>query len=128
MQTQVPDRIRRERHPLRLQRSWIATPGFSLISACLHFRKKMLLLPIQGQYEQMVNAYYVQKLRLGLFRRQLDADSLAARRIFCGQMLAHDVLSRYTESTQVRRKRCQTTITANRSEEPEPTAIRAVAA
>ena len=34
----------------------IATGGFSLISECLHFRKKMLVIPIKNQYEQMINA------------------------------------------------------------------------
>lgn len=44
----------------------IATAGFSLICECLHFRKKMLLLPIGGQYEQVMNAYYMQKLGMGI--------------------------------------------------------------
>jgi len=48
-----------------------------LISECLYLRKEVLLLPIEGQYEQMVNAHYVQKLGLGLFPKQLDADALA---------------------------------------------------
>jgi uncharacterized protein (TIGR00661 family) len=44
----------------------IASAGFSLISECLHLRKKMLLLPVAGQYEQIINAHYVQKLGLGI--------------------------------------------------------------
>ncbi|OHB59003.1 MAG: hypothetical protein A2Y12_19725 [Planctomycetes bacterium GWF2_42_9] len=47
-------------------RGVIASAGFSLISECLHLRKKMLLLPIQGQYEQIINAHYVEKLGLGI--------------------------------------------------------------
>lgn len=58
-------------------RSVIATAGFSLLSECLFFRKKMLLLPIRGQYEQVVNACYAEKLGLGLHRSRLDADTLA---------------------------------------------------
>lgn len=58
-------------------RGVIATAGFSLLSECLFLRKRTLLFPIEGQYEQMVNAHYVQKLGLGLFRRQLDAGVLA---------------------------------------------------
>ena len=38
-----------------------ATAGFSLISECLHFRKKMLLSPVRCQFEQIVNAHYIQK-------------------------------------------------------------------
>jgi uncharacterized protein (TIGR00661 family) len=62
---------------LASSRGVIATAGFSLISECLFLRKKMLLMPVDGQYEQMVNAHYVQKLGLGLFPKQLDADALA---------------------------------------------------
>ncbi len=47
-------------------RGVIATAGFSLICECLHFRKKMLLLPIRGQYEQVINAHYMQKLGMGI--------------------------------------------------------------
>lgn len=57
-------------------RGVIATGGFTLISECLHFGKKMLLLPIQGQYEQVLNACYAEKLGFGLHRRQLDIRSL----------------------------------------------------
>jgi uncharacterized protein (TIGR00661 family) len=58
-------------------RGIVATAGFSLISESLHFRKKMLLLPIQGQYEQTVNAQYAEKLGIGLYRERLDANVLA---------------------------------------------------
>lgn len=54
----------------------IATAGFSLISESLHFRKKMLLLPLQGQYEQMLNASYVEKLGLGISAQKLNRESL----------------------------------------------------
>jgi uncharacterized protein (TIGR00661 family) len=57
-------------------RGVIATAGFSLISECLHFRKKMLLLPIAGQYEQMMNAFYADKLGIALHRRRLDTRTL----------------------------------------------------
>jgi uncharacterized protein (TIGR00661 family) len=57
-------------------RGVIATAGFSLISECLHFRKKMLLLPIAGQYEQMINAFYADKLGIALHRQCLDTETL----------------------------------------------------
>ena len=50
----------------------IASAGFSLISECMYLRKKMLLLPLAGQYEQMINAYYIEKLGLGISSEQLD--------------------------------------------------------
>lgn len=46
-------------------RGVIATAGFSLLSECLLFRKPMLLMPVQDQYEQLINAYYVEKLGCG---------------------------------------------------------------
>jgi len=57
-------------------RGVIATAGFSLISECLHFKKRMLLLPIMGQYEQMVNGRYVEALGLGLSHNRFDAGVL----------------------------------------------------
>jgi uncharacterized protein (TIGR00661 family) len=59
-------------------RAVIATAGFSLISECLHFKKKMLLVPVLGQYEQMVNAHYVEKLGLGCCTNRLDHDTLSS--------------------------------------------------
>jgi uncharacterized protein (TIGR00661 family) len=58
-------------------RAVIATAGFSLISECLHFRKPMLLMPIQDQYEQMLNALYVEKLGAGHRTNGINADSLS---------------------------------------------------
>lgn len=57
-------------------RGIITTAGFSLLSGCLHLRKKMLLLPVQGQYEQIVNARYAKKLGLALNRTALTAGTL----------------------------------------------------
>ncbi len=61
---------------LASSRGVVATAGFSLLSECLHLRKKMLLLPIRGQYEQIVNACYAQEMGLGLNRSRLDAPTL----------------------------------------------------
>lgn len=57
-------------------RGIIATAGFSLLSECLYFRKKMLLLPVGGQYEQVINARYAERLGLALSRSSLDAATL----------------------------------------------------
>lgn len=57
-------------------RGVIACAGFSLISECMYFKKKMLLLPLAGQYEQIVNADYVQMLGLGLEAKTFDEESL----------------------------------------------------
>jgi uncharacterized protein (TIGR00661 family) len=58
-------------------RGVVASAGFSLISECLYLKKKMLLLPLAGQYEQIINAHYIQKLGLGLSAEKLDEPILA---------------------------------------------------
>jgi len=62
---------------LAAARGVIASAGFSLLSECMHLKKKMLLLPLAGQYEQIINAYYVQKLGLGISAEKLDEAVLA---------------------------------------------------
>jgi len=58
-------------------RGVIASAGFSLLSECLHLKKKMLLLPVAGQYEQIINAHYIEKLGLGVTAEKLDEKVLA---------------------------------------------------
>lgn len=57
-------------------RGVISSAGFSLITECLHFKKKMLLLPLPGQYEQIINAHYIEKLGLGVSAKSFNAESL----------------------------------------------------
>jgi uncharacterized protein (TIGR00661 family) len=57
-------------------RGVIASAGFSLISECLHLKKPMCLLPITGQYEQIINAHYIEKLGLGVSAEKLDEEIL----------------------------------------------------
>lgn len=58
-------------------RGVIASAGFSLISECLYLKKKMLLLPVGGQYEQIINAHYIQKLGLGISAQKVNEPALA---------------------------------------------------
>ena len=53
-------------------RGVIASAGFSLISECMHLKKKMLMLPLTGQYEQIINAHYIEKLGLGISAQKLN--------------------------------------------------------
>jgi uncharacterized protein (TIGR00661 family) len=57
-------------------RGVIASAGFSLISECMHLKKKMLLLPLAGQYEQIINGHYIEKLGLGISAEKLDEQML----------------------------------------------------
>jgi len=55
----------------------VASAGLSLISECMHWRKRMLLLPLAGQYEQIVNAHYFEKLGLGITAKRLTEAALS---------------------------------------------------
>jgi len=57
---------------LACARGVVASAGFSLLSECLHLKKKMLLLPVAGQYEQIINAHYIEKLGLGVAAEKLE--------------------------------------------------------
>ena len=57
-------------------RGVIASAGFSLISECLYFRKKMLLIPVAGQYEQIINSHYVEKLGMGIQANEFTEEAL----------------------------------------------------
>jgi uncharacterized protein (TIGR00661 family) len=61
---------------LAAARGVIASAGFSLISECMYLKKKMLLLPLAGQYEQIINAQYVQELSLGISAEKLDEGAI----------------------------------------------------
>jgi uncharacterized protein (TIGR00661 family) len=62
---------------LAAARGVIASAGFSLISECLYLRKRMLLLPVAGQYEQAINAQRVEQLGLGIRSKQVDSATLS---------------------------------------------------
>ncbi len=52
----------------------VATAGHTLVSECLYLGKPMLLTPIAGQFEQMLNAHYVAKLGVGRYVLDLDTE------------------------------------------------------
>lgn len=54
----------------------IANAGFSLISEALYLRKPYLAWPFAKQFEQIINAIYLQKLGYGLFTENLTLEDL----------------------------------------------------
>ena len=56
----------------------ISTAGFTLMTECLHLEKPMLALPMEGQFEQELNAHLLDELGCGRNGRARDAHSLAA--------------------------------------------------
>lgn len=63
---------------LASSRGVVATAGFSLISECLHLRKRMLLMPVPGQYEQILNAAYMEKLGMGTAMKGIVREKFAS--------------------------------------------------
>lgn len=63
---------------LRTCRGVIAGGGYTLMSESVYLRKPMLSVPIGGQFEQVLNALYLEKLNYGRYAKTLDADALNA--------------------------------------------------
>lgn len=61
---------------LRTARGVIATGGYSLMGEAVHLGVPMLARPIKGQYEQELNALYLQKLGYGQATESLSAETL----------------------------------------------------
>jgi uncharacterized protein (TIGR00661 family) len=62
---------------LAAARAVITNGGYTLISEALYLGKPVYAIPIQNQFEQMVNGYYLERLGYGLFdlapeRRRLE--------------------------------------------------------
>ncbi len=56
----------------------IAGGGFSLMGECVYLHKPMLSVPLVGQFEQVLNARYLQKLGWGLCRESVTHQDVQA--------------------------------------------------
>jgi uncharacterized protein (TIGR00661 family) len=54
----------------------LANAGFTLITEALHLGKPYLALPIQGQFEQVLNAVYLEKLGYGKYWDRIDKEKI----------------------------------------------------
>ncbi len=61
---------------LRTARAVVAGGGFTLMSEAVYLHKPMLSVPIAGQFEQVINALYLEQLGYGQYAKALDAASL----------------------------------------------------
>jgi uncharacterized protein (TIGR00661 family) len=50
----------------------ITNGGFTLISEALHFKKPILSVPVRKQFEQILNAIYLDRLGYGEYHKDLD--------------------------------------------------------
>lgn len=54
----------------------IATAGFSLMTEALHLGKPMLAMPIAKQFEQILNAYYLERHGYGRYAESLGVEDI----------------------------------------------------
>jgi uncharacterized protein (TIGR00661 family) len=59
-------------------RAVLAGGGFSLMGEAVYLGKPMLSVPVKGQFEQTLNALYLQKLGYGEYHRELTAQAIPA--------------------------------------------------
>jgi uncharacterized protein (TIGR00661 family) len=63
---------------LRTSRAVVAGGGYTLMSEAVYLHKPVLSLPVRGQFEQTLNALYLQKLGYGHHAAALDKKTLDA--------------------------------------------------
>ena len=62
---------------LASSRAVLAGGGYSLMGEAVYLHKPMLSVPLKGQFEQTLNALYLQKLGYGEYHRELDQGAIA---------------------------------------------------
>lgn len=62
---------------LRTARAVVASGGFTLMSEAVYLGKPMLSIPVRGQFEQVLNALYLERLGYGAFASALTPEVLA---------------------------------------------------
>lgn len=61
---------------LRTARGVVGGGGFTLMSEAVYLRKPFLSVPVEGQFEQVLNALYLQRLNYGMYAKALDGEVL----------------------------------------------------
>jgi uncharacterized protein (TIGR00661 family) len=62
---------------LRTARGVIAGGGFSLLAECVHLGKPALSIPVAGQFEQTLNARYLERLGYGMYAPAATPEAVA---------------------------------------------------
>ena len=84
---------------LRTARAVVAGGGFTLLSEAVYLRKPVLSIPVERQFEQVLNALYLQELGYGTYSRRLDEAALGA---FLARVPDHErALSGYSQDGNV---------------------------
>jgi uncharacterized protein (TIGR00661 family) len=61
-------------HDLTGAKAIVANSGFSLVTEALHLGKPYLAVPVEHQFEQIFNAYWLQKTGYGAYWEELDKE------------------------------------------------------
>jgi uncharacterized protein (TIGR00661 family) len=72
---------------LRTARAVVAGGGFTLLGEAVYLHKPVLSVPVERQFEQVLNALYIQQLGYGAYARTLTEDALTA---FLGRLPEHE--------------------------------------
>lgn len=59
-------------------RAVVAGGGFTLMGEAIYLGKPVLSIPLKGQFEQILNATYLERLGYGLRRDRVDAEAITA--------------------------------------------------
>ena len=62
---------------LKTARAVLAGGGFSLMGEAVYLGKPLLSVPLEGQFEQTLNALYLEKLGYGEYHHQLSGEGIA---------------------------------------------------
>lgn len=80
---------------LRTARAVVAGGGFTLMSEAVYLRKPLLSVPVVGQFEQVLNALYLQQMHYGQYSAALTESALET---FFGSVNSfEDALKGYTQ-------------------------------
>jgi uncharacterized protein (TIGR00661 family) len=85
---------------LRTSRGVVASAGFSLMSEAVYLRKPMLALPLAGQFEQIMNARYLERLGFGTAADRLDEP--AVERFLERESLHAEALAAYEQDANAK--------------------------
>jgi uncharacterized protein (TIGR00661 family) len=54
----------------------IANGGFTLISEALYLKKPILSIPVKKQFEQILNAIYLERLGYGMYSKETNKENI----------------------------------------------------
>ncbi|ADO69979.1 MJ1255/VC2487 family glycosyltransferase [Stigmatella aurantiaca] len=61
---------------LRTARAVVAGGGYTLMSEAVYLHKPVLSIPVEGQFEQIINGLYLERLGYGMHARHLTGEAL----------------------------------------------------